>query len=604
MSGTDRKKNMNNVSGHGKFSDSIAGLFADTDKTGLLDSIFEQSGAANMIVDENTIFLRVNREFERLTGYSRREVEGRKSWTELVHPDDMEKMVANHKLRRENPEQVIPRYEYRFIAADGYTRWGFLTGGTLPDGKRSIISVVDITELKKKEEALQSSEARYSDIVQTQTELITRVTPDLKLTFVNDAFCKYYGERKEDLLGRSFTIHTLPEDLEKQRIYFASLKPENPSNEVEERAILPTGEIRWQHWSDTGIFDEMNRLVEIQSIGRDITERRQMEKALEESNSRFMRLFRESRAIMLLIDPDDGAIIEANDQATAFYGYDRRTLEGMNIKDINQLDPGQVQWAIDGAREKSRNHFVFPHRLADGSVRTVETYTGPVDFGGRTVLFSIIHDITKRQQMEKDLEETYSKLSRSFVKTVEMAGRIIEVRDPYTAGHQRRVAELGDRIAREMGLSEEVRDAIFYAGLVHDIGKIHVPSEILSKPGKLMESEFMLIRQHPLHSFEILEDLDLPWPIARISLRHHERLDGSGYPNGLSGSEIGIEARILAVADVVEAMASNRPYREALGVDAALDDIRRNRERLYDPAVVDACLDLFLNKGYVFSSTD
>ena len=329
-----------------------------------------------------------------------------------------------------------------------------------------------------------------------------------------------------------------------------------------------------------------------------------MEAALEESNNRFMKLFRQSSAIMLLVDPENGKIVEANDRASTFYGYDRQTLESMNVKDINQLDPGQVQQNMQRTMELQRNYFVFPHRLAYGAVKTAETYTGPVDFGGRTVLFSIIHDITERQQMEHDLDETLRKLRQSFVKTVEMAGRIIEVRDPYTAGHQRRVAELARRIACDLGLSEETRDAIFYTGLVHDIGKIYVPSEILSKPGKLMETEWMLIKQHPLNSFEILEGLELPWPIARIALRHHERLDGSGYPNGLSGPEICIEARILAVADVVEAMASHRPYRVELGVDAALDEINRNRDSLYDPEVVDACTDLFLKKGYVFNSGD
>lgn len=459
----------------------IADLFASIEEGELLESIFEQSGAANMIVDEDNFFLRVNGEFERITGYGREEVEGKKTWMELVNPDDLEKMVTNHRLRREDPEQAIKRYEYRFIASDGSARWGFLTGGTLPDGKRSMISVVDITELKKKEEDLSHSEARYADIVQTQTELISRFSPDKVLTFVNDAYCRYYGETREDLLGRSFRDHALPEDLEDQEAYFAKLTKEHPSNHVEERAVSPSGEVRWQHWYDRAFFDARGNLVEIQAVGRDITE---------------------------------------------------------------------------------------------------------------------------RKQMEHDLDETLHKLRQSFVKTVEMAGRIIEVRDPYTAGHQRRVAELASRIAFELGLSEETRDTIFYAGLVHDIGKIYVPSEILSKPGQLMETEWMLIKQHPLHSYEILEGLELPWPIAGIALRHHERLDGSGYPNGLSGPDIFIEERILAVADVVEAMASHRPYRGALGVDAALEEIDRNRDSLYDTGVVDACIDLFLKKGYVFGSPD
>ncbi len=237
-------------------------------------------------------------------------------------------------------------------------------------------------------------------------------------------------------------------------------------------------------------------------------------------------------------------------------------------------------------------------------MKTVESYTGPVDFGGRTVLFSIIHDITDRKKMEIDLEAAYGMLDRAFKKTIEMTGRIIEVRDPYTAGHQRRVALLARRIAGEMDLPEKSRESVYYAGLVHDVGKIYVPSEILSKPGKLMQSEWMLIRQHPLHSAQILKDLDLPWPVSQIALSHHERLDGSGYPQGLAGDEICIEARILMVADVVEAMASHRPYRPPLGIDAALDEIAINRGKLYDPDVVDACLYVFSEKGYAFETGD
>ena len=177
---------------------------------------------------------------------------------------------------------------------------------------------------------------------------------------------------------------------------------------------------------------------------------------------------------------------------------------------------------------------------------------------------------------------------------------IVEGRDPYTAGHQRRVNDLACSIAAEMGISNQEIEGIHVAGLIHDIGKISVPAEILSKPGKLSENEFGLIKEHPRVAYDILKTIDFPWPVAEIVLQHHEKLDGSGYPRGLYKKDIIREARILTVADVVEAMASHRPYRPALGIDKALEEISRNKGILYDSEVVDACVKLFAEKKFRF----
>jgi putative nucleotidyltransferase with HDIG domain len=174
----------------------------------------------------------------------------------------------------------------------------------------------------------------------------------------------------------------------------------------------------------------------------------------------------------------------------------------------------------------------------------------------------------------------------------------LEKRDPYTAGHQERVTKLACAIAEEISLSPDKIEILYMAGILHDIGKINIPTEILSKPGRLSEIELNLIRTHPQVAKDILEKMELPWEISSIVLQHHERMDGSGYPSGLSGEVILTEARILGVADVVEAMASHRPYRSALGLDKALEEITRNKGKLYDPEVVDACLKLFKEKGF------
>jgi PAS domain S-box-containing protein len=218
----------------------------------------------------------------------------------------------------------------------------------------------------------------------------------------------------------------------------------------------------------------------------------------------------------------------------------------------------------------------------------------------RLRLYGGLVDITARKEAEAAIKESLEKLHQTLQKTVKALSSTIEIRDPYTAGHQRRVTQLAQAIARELGLSKEQLDGLCIAGTIHDLGKIFVPAEILSRPGRLTDSEFSLVKDHSLKGFEILDPIQFPWPVAHIVRQHHERLNGSGYPDGLQNEEILLEARILAVADVVEAIASHRPYRPALGIDAALEEISRNRGILFDEKVVDACLKVFKEKGFIF----
>jgi response regulator RpfG family c-di-GMP phosphodiesterase len=200
------------------------------------------------------------------------------------------------------------------------------------------------------------------------------------------------------------------------------------------------------------------------------------------------------------------------------------------------------------------------------------------------------------------LVESEKKLKNNLLDSVALLAAIVEMRDPYTAGHQHRVAEIAVAIANILHLSEAQIEGVHLAGIVHDVGKIQIPAEILSKTGGLSDIEYMLVKEHAKNGYDLLKTVDYPWPIAQIVLQHHERLDGSGYPQGLKGEDILFEARIIAVADVVESMTSHRPYRPALGIDAALDEIERNRSVLYDPVVVDACCKLFRELGYTLPS--
>ena len=243
--------------------------------------------------------------------------------------------------------------------------------------------------------------------------------------------------------------------------------------------------------------------------------------------------------------------------------------------------------------EESSSNLQFRIIAKNGGVRVVDANTIDIKENGEMKEIGILRDVTVRFDAEEERKQGFKRLRKALEETINALIAAVEMRDPYTAGHQRRVTNLACAIAKEMGLPQERIEAIQMAGVIHDIGKILVPSEILSKPGKLSDVAFTMIKAHPQAGYDILKSIEFPFPIAKIVLQHHERMDGSGYPAGLAGKKILLEARILAVADVVEAMASHRPYRPVLGINKAIEEITKNRGVLYDPDVVDACLKVF-----------
>lgn len=274
-------------------------------------------------------------------------------------------------------------------------------------------------------------------------------------------------------------------------------------------------------------------------------------------------------------------------------------------------DPLTMPWAEFARASGTGSVAAIPLQVAGFPPGVVNLYAKEKDIFTpevRALVIEMGDDITyalemqerelQRRAAEAALLEHQVKLRRSLEGTVEAIAATVETRDPYTAGHQRRVADLARAIGREMGLSEDVQEGLHFGALIHDLGKVQIPAEILSKPTKLTKLEFELIKVHPQAGYDIIKGIEFPWPVAAMVHQHHERLDGSGYPQGLKGDAIALEARILAVADVVEAMASHRPYRPGLGIEAALKEIEAKRGIWFDPAPVDACLRLFREKRF------
>lgn len=340
----------------------------------------------------------------------------------------------------------------------------------------------------------------------------------------------------------------------------------------------------------------------IVGLFEDITQRRQAEALLRESEERFRSVFEEGQLGMAIVDMDT-RVVQANRRVAEVFGCAPRELVGVMIKDLSHPDDmPDVATRMERLATGSIGYFDAESRYIrkDGSTRVgrvVGTLIGSADEARARQIILMLEDVTARRQTQEELSNTMAKLRQSMRQAIRAMAHIVEVRDPYTAGHQERVACLSRAISQTLGLPEDEVSGIYYASLVHDIGKISIPGEILSKPGKLSSAEFALIRVHPEAGYDIVRSIDFPWPVNDIVMQHHERLDGSGYPQGLTGDRISYGAMIVAVADVVEAMSSHRPYRPALGVDAALDEIRKNRGRLYDPGVVDACEIIILEQG-------
>lgn len=318
---------------------------------------------------------------------------------------------------------------------------------------------------------------------------------------------------------------------------------------------------------------------------------------------RFRRLLNRSNEFIFLIEVPSGKIVDVNDSSCCQLETSRNGLLGTSIQSIVSSESMETMNSFleHAGRDGTQTDPFESEFTSDiGVTFPVEITLGYDRFEGNDYAVVVARDITERKRSRAELTKSYEMVQQALRGTINAIATTIEIRDPYTAGHQQRVTSLAMAIAENMDLPSQTREVISLAGPIHDIGKIYTPAEILCKPGNLNENEYKIIKTHPQVGYDILKKVEFPWPLARVVLQHHERLDGSGYPNGLSGDEILMEARIIGVADVVETMASHRPYRPALGINAAMDEIKHNCNTLYDHKVVKACIKLFEQDDFKF----
>jgi len=461
---------------------------------------------------------------------------------------------------------------------------------------------------------LKEQEKKYQQVAVNAHDAIITVDFEGIITYANPAALELGGGM--NLMGMSLHHLAPPELLDKQKQMF-SMRRQGYAETLSYEWTLQSSHNQSFLFLDvkSSLLLEKSKPAGVLFIARDITQRKLAEEAIRNSQHQLTDIIEFLPDATLVIDKQ-GNVIAWNrameimtgcpaeeilgkgdyEYALPFYGERRPILIDLALHRRSDMDSKYTK-----IEEKGDILFgeSYTPNLPGGEAYLSATASVLRNSRGEIIAaIECIRDTTDRKALEKEHQHTLERMRKTLGNTVQAIVALVEARDPYTAGHQRHVADIARTIANEMGLSKERIDGLRVASTMHDIGKICVPSEILTMPRKLSSLELNIIRSHALSGYNILKDIDFPWPIARIVLEHHERIGGTGYPNGTSGEDLLLESRILAVADVVEAMATDRPYRPSLGLNAALDEITKNKGTLYDPSVVDACLRIFNEHGY------
>ncbi|MBN2178494.1 MAG: PAS domain S-box protein [Deltaproteobacteria bacterium] len=551
--------------------------------------------------DNQGIVTYVSPSVEWTGGYTQAEIIGR-PFTDFVYEEDLNGRMDRF---REILHGVEDATIYRVRTKDGENKWVRTAARPIHEngyavGIRGVLT--DVTDIVETKEKLRQSEHKYRSILEDIEEGYFEVDLAGNFLFFNDSTCKILGYTSDELVGINNREIMVPESAKKTFQMFNEIfRTGNPRGFIDFEFIKKNGASVIGELSASLMTNDKGEPIGFRGVVRDVTERRLTERAWKQSNF----IVNASRDWMTLINRNY-EYMAANDAFCRAHGKARDEIIGRTVAELwgektfyqsikNNIDrcfAGEeinYKTSFDEESFKSQHFEVtyYPFRNEKGVIEHVVVAS---------------HDMTKRMRAENSMQESLSELEGALEKTVNCLVSAFEMRDPYTAGHQRRVAELARAIAQAMDFTEDEIQVLHLASLVHDIGKIHLPIEILSKPTPLTVTEFGIIKMHSQVGYEILKKADFPWPIDTIVLQHHERLNGQGYPRGLKKDDIVIEAQIIAVADVVEAMSSHRPYRPALSIDIAIEEILANKGILYNAEVVDICVDLFRNKNFELRS--
>ena len=567
-------------------------------------SLFEESLDAIVITDQKGRFVDANKAALDLFGVSREKAAETNFREFYADPKDgirfKQEIEANGSVQD---------FELNLKKRDGTVMLCLLfVTAKREDGGRIIGYqgiIRDITNKRATENALRGSEERYRQLLNHAPAGIYEVD-FLRRTFVsvNDVMCEYTGYTKEELLSLSpFDILTAESKISFMERMTKVFSGEKVADTVEYKIKGKNGREFWV-LLNTKLVYENGVPKGATAVVHDITERKLAEEAIRRSEEKYRLLVDNANDGVFIAQ--NGRIKFPNPKMMQILGYTQEELSQIRYIDlVHPDDRGIVHQAKERRDTSSETASVYSIRVTNKSGRQIwaQISSVPIFWDERPATLNFVRDITYQRIAEDELNQTVEKLRKVTGATVQAMAQTVEVRDPYTAGHQKRVSNIARAIATEMNLSSDMVEGICMAGNIHDIGKISVPAEILSKPGILTDLQFALIKAHPTTGYEILKGIEFPYDIARIVLQHHERLDGSGYPQGLLGDDILLEARIVAVADVVEAMSSHRPYRPALGIGKALEEISAKKGKLYDPRVVEA-FEKTLERGDLDLKTD
>ncbi len=561
-------------------------------------SILVEGSAVHPVwISENVI--------ERL-GYSVQEALRPDWWRSCVHPEDLEKSRRSFRAALRGPGKLL--YDYRFVRKDGGVVWvqdefSVVRAGK-GEGTQIVGALTDITARKALEESLRESEDRFRTVFE-QSPLGIAVIDSLdgRILEANPMYAAIVGRSREQLAAIDWQAITHPDDVRADLDNMAELNSGRiPGFNMRKRYLRPDGTAVWVGMTVAPMRQAEGGRRRHLCMVEDITEREKAQRSLLDEEQKFRGLIEQSLVGVFMLG--EGRVIYANPRTEEIFGFGPGELQGRAV--AAQVAPEDVpaverEIGLLFAGAKPVAQLDFRGLRADGSTILIGAQGRLAQVDGKSQVIGVLQDITEKRGAEETIRGYVRRLEDAVLGTAAAVSQMVELRDPYTAGHERRVGELSAAIAAEMGMDEKAQRGLRVAGAVHDVGKIMVPAEILAKPARLTAVEFELVKQHAQQGYEVLKGVAFPWPVAEVARQHHERLDGSGYPRGLKGDEIIPEARILAVADVVESMSSHRPYRAGLGMEKALAEVEANSGRLYDAAVVAACLRLFREKGYAIA---